>query len=231
MTKYKVIKKCNNRIIQLKKDEDIEGYLVLSLAKTALWLSKCAEYYKNKKIQQTDDIKEKQKYINMIKSFYELKLKIVKLLLKTNQVDIKFYKPKKIRHAYSNIVLCDKHREIFESQNEYKLIQFFYHHFYEINKCEECSVDRIKNYYCLFCLTIMSGNVSIKLNMPYTSLNAESEVDKKFEIIEEKPLEGFYYENKQIVKTKWILDDTTFSKDELKKNFKELKELLNNNNN
>lgn len=95
MTKYKVIKKCNNRIIQLKKDEDIEGYLVLSLAKTALWLSKCAEYYKNKKIQQTDDIKEKQKYINMIKSFYELKLKIVKLLLKTNQVDIKFYKPKK----------------------------------------------------------------------------------------------------------------------------------------
>lgn len=31
----------------------------------------------------------------MIKSFYELKLKIVKLLLKTNQVDIKFYKPKK----------------------------------------------------------------------------------------------------------------------------------------
>ena len=77
----------------------------------------------------------------------------------------------------------------------------------------------------------MSGNVSIKLNMPYTSLNGESEVDKKFEIIEEKPLEGFYYENKQIVKTKWILDDTTFSKDELKKNFKELKELLNNNNN
>ena len=44
-------------------------------------------------------------------------------------------------------------------------------------------------------------------------------------------LKGFYYENKQIVKTKWILDDTTFSKDELKKNFKELKELLNNNNN
>ena len=59
MTKYKVIKKCNNRIIQLKKDEDIEGYLVLSLAKTALWLSKCAEYYKNKKIQQTDDIKDR----------------------------------------------------------------------------------------------------------------------------------------------------------------------------
>lgn len=36
----------------IKKDEDIEGYLVLSLAKTALWLSKCAEYYKNKKFNK-----------------------------------------------------------------------------------------------------------------------------------------------------------------------------------
>lgn len=69
MTKYKVIKKCNNRIIQLKKDEDIEGNLVLSLAKTALWLSKCAEYYKNKKIQQTDDIKEKTKIYKYDKEF------------------------------------------------------------------------------------------------------------------------------------------------------------------
>ena len=64
-----------------------------------------------------------------------------------------------------------------------------------------------------------------------TILAACKDFEDRFEIIEEKPLEGFYYENKQIVKTKWILDDTTFSKDELKKNFKELKELLNNNNN
>lgn len=226
MAKYKVIKKCNNKIKQLKEEGNIEDSLILELAKTAVWLTKCAEYYKNKKVPQADNAKEKEKYITMVKAFYNLKLKIVKLLLKTDRVEIVFYRPDRRKHAYSNINLCDEHKAKFEEQNDDNFIQFFYHNFKEILKCENCSVEKIKNYYCLYCLTITIDNISIKLNIPYTALNGESCVDKKFEIIDEKPNEGFYSGTKSIVKGVWILEDTTFSKEELKQHYKELKEIL-----
>ncbi|MDO4536368.1 MAG: hypothetical protein Q4B63_11270, partial [Clostridium perfringens] len=214
MAKYKVIKKYNNKIKQLEEEGNIEDSLILELAKTAIWLTKCAEHYK-KKIGQTDDLEAKEKYLKLVKTFYDLKLKIAKLLLKTNRVQVEFFKPK-VKHKFMNLEICEKHKKALE-ESKTNLISFLYqnNNFREIYHCKECSYDLERMFYCIYYLTIEVDDISIKLNIPYAFLKDEKEVKKSLKEDWKVRKEGFYYKDKCIVKKDEILEDITFSKEEL----------------
>ena len=171
--KDEVIRELDKEINNLRENGNTEDSLILELAKTAIWLTKCAEYYKNK-IAITKDLEKKNEYLVLVRTFYDLKLKIAKLLLKTDKVTIEFFRPK-IRHKLNNLKMCEIHQNEFEMSNAKELISFLYHenNFREIYHCDKCEYDLIRNFYCLYYLTIKVGDISIILYIHHVLLKDE----------------------------------------------------------
>ena len=227
--KDEVIRELDKEINNLRENGNIEDSLILELSKTAIWLTKCAEYYKNK-IAITKDLEKKNEYLVLVRTFYDLKLKITKLLLKTDKITIEFFRPK-IRHKLNNLKMCEIHQNEFEISNAKELISFLYHenNFREIYHCDKCEYDLIRNFYCLYYLTIKVGDISIILYIPHVLLKDEKEVNKSLKVINwKKGTEGVIFKDKSIFKGKAILKNISFSKKQFVNSFKELKLLLDN---
>ena len=227
--KDEVIRELDKEINNLRENGNIEDSLILELSKTAIWLTKCAEYYKNK-IAITKDLEKKNEYLVLVRTFYDLKLKIAKLLLKTDKVTIEFFRPK-IRHKLNNLKMCETHKKEFEKSNAKELISFLYenNNFNEIYNCDKCEYDLIRNFYCLYYLTIKVGDISIILYIPHVLLKDEKEVNKSLKVINwKKGTEGVIFKDKSIFKGKAILKNISFSKKQFVNSFKELKLLLDN---
>ena len=227
--KDEVIRELDKEINNLREDGNIEDSLILELSKTAIWLTKCAEHYKNK-IAITKDSEKKNEYLVLVRTFYDLKLKITKLLLKTDKITIEFFRPK-IRHKLNNLKMCEIHQNEFEMSNAKELISFLYHenNFREIYHCDKCEYDLIRNFYCLYYLTIKVGDISIILYIPHVLLKDEKEVNKSLKVINwKKGTEGVIFKDKSIFKGKAILKNISFSKKQFVNSFKELKLLLDN---
>ena len=227
--KDEVIREIDKEINNLRENGNIEDSLILELSKTAIWLTKCAEYYKNK-IAITKDLEKKNEYLVLVRTFYDLKLKIAKLLLKTDKVTIEFFRPK-IRHKLNNLRMCEIHQNEFEKSNAKELISFLYHenNFREIYHCDKCEYDLIRNFYCLYYLTVKVGDISVIIYIPHALLKDEKEVNKSLKVISwQKGTEGVIFKNKSIFKGKAILKNISFSKKQFVNSFKELKSLLDN---
>ena len=227
--KDEVIRELDKEINNLRENGNIENSLILELSKTAIWLTKCAEYYENK-IAITKDSEKKNEYLVLVRTFYDLKLKITKLLLKTDKITIEFFRPK-IRHKLNNLKMCEIHQNEFEMSNAKELISFLYHenNFREIYHCDKCEYDLIRNFYCLYYLTIKVGDISIILYIPHALLKDEKEVNKSLKVINwKKGTEGVIFKDKSIFKGKAILKNISFSKKQFVNSFKELKLLLDN---
>ena len=227
--KDEVIRELDKEINNLRENGNIENSLILELSKTAIWLTKCAEHYKNK-IAITKDLEKKNEYLVLVRTFYDLKLKITKLLLKTDKITIEFFRPK-IRHKLNNLKMCEIHQNEFEISNAKELISFLYHenNFREIYHCDKCEYDLIRNFYCLYYLTIKVGDISIILYIPHVLLKDEKEVNKSLKVINwKKGTEGVIFKDKSIFKGKAILKNISFSKKQFVNSFKELKLLLDN---
>ena len=227
--KDEVIRELDKEINNLREDGNIEDSLILELSKTAIWLTKCAEHYKNK-IAITKDSEKKNEYLVLVRTFYDLKLKITKLLLKTDKITIEFFIPK-IRHKLNNLKMCEIHQNEFEMSNAKELISFLYHenNFREIYHCDKCEYDLIRNFYCLYYLTIKVGDISIIIYIPHALLKDEKEVNKSLKVIDwKKGTEGVIFKDKSIFKGKAILKNISFSKKQFVNSFKELKLLLDN---
>lgn len=227
--KDEVIRELDKEINNLRGNENIEDSLILELAKTAIWLTKCAEHYKSK-IAVTKDLEKKDEYLVLVRTFYDLKLKIAKLLLKTDKVTIEFFRPK-VRHKFINLKMCETHQNEFEKSNAKELISFLYHenNFKEIYNCDKCEYDLFRNFYCLYYLTVKVGDISVVIYIPHALLKDEKEVKKNLKVIRwQKGTEGITFKNKSIFKGKIILKNISFSKKQLVNNFKELKLLLDN---
>lgn len=227
--KDEVIRELDKEINNLRENGNIEDSLILELSKTAIWLTKCAEYYKNK-IAITKDLEKKNEYLVLVRTFYDLKLKIAKLLLKTDKVTIEFFRPK-IRHKLNNLKMCEIHQNEFEKSNAKELISFLYHenNFREIYHCDKCEYDLIRNFYCLYYLTVKVGDISVIIYIPHALLKDEKEVNKSLKVISwQKGTEGVIFKNKSIFKGKAILKNISFSKKQFVNSFKELKLLLDN---
>ena len=227
--KDEVIRELDKEINNLRENGNTEDSLILELSKTAIWLTKCAEYYKSK-VVETENLEKKNEYLALIKTFYDLKLKIAKLLLKTDKVTINFFRPK-VRHKFDNLKMCEIHQNEFEKSNAKELISFLYHenNFREIYHCDKCEYDLIRNFYCLYYLTIKVGDISIILYIPHVLLKDEKEVNKSLKVINwKKGTEGVIFKDKSIFKGKAILKNISFSKKQFVNSFKELKLLLDN---
>ena len=227
--KDEVIRELDKEINNLRENGNIENSLILELSKTAIWLTKCAEHYKNK-IAITKDSEKKNEYLVLVRTFYDLKLKITKLLLKTDKITIEFFRPK-IRHKLNNLKMCEIHQNEFEMSNAKELISFLYHenNFREIYHCDKCEYDLIRNFYCLYYLTIKVGDISVIIYIPHALLKDEKEVNKSLKVINwQKGTEGVIFKDKSIFKGKAILKNISFSKKQFVNSFKELKLLLDN---
>ena len=227
--KDEVIRELDKEINNLRENGNTEDSLILELSKTAIWLTKCAEHYKSK-VVETENLEKKNEYLALIKTFYDLKLKIAKLLLKTDKVTINFFRPK-VRHKFDNLKMCETHKKEFEKSNAKELISFLYenNNFNEIYNCDKCEYDLIKGYYCLYCLTVKVGDISIIINIPHVLLKDEKEVNKNLKVISwKKGYEKIIFKDKNIFKGKAILKNISFSKKQFVNSFKELKLLLDN---
>lgn len=214
--KDEVIRELDKEINNLRENGNIEDSLILELSKTAIWLTKCAEHYKNK-IAITKDLEKKNEYLVLVRTFYDLKLKIAKLLLKTDKVTIEFFRPK-IRHKLNNLRMCEIHQNEFEKSNAKELISFLYHenNFREIYHCDKCEYDLIRNFYCLYYLTVKVGDISVIIYIPHALLKDEKEVNKSLKVISwQKGTEGVIFKNKSIFKGKAILKNISFLKNSL----------------
>ena len=127
--------------------------------------------------------------------------------------------------------MCEIHQNEFEMSNAKELISFLYHenNFREIYHCDKCEYDLIRNFYCLYYLTIKVGDISIIIYIPHALLKDEKEVNKSLKVINwKKGTEGVIFKDKSIFKGKAILKNISFSKKQFVNSFKELKLLLDN---
>lgn len=152
-------------IDEWKQKGSVELVLVLVLAYWTLWASRWA---KENHVKSLRGRRYAPLYVTRRDAWYERKNQAMRLLAQTPYASLSFYRPSNPDKYH--LWLCEEHYEM-KCEAYYDDIWEFYHHNVTlVDRCPQCVVTQVKDYYSLYHLEITTSvfpDIRFSFHMPY----------------------------------------------------------------